>query len=141
MAFAFYTDSSLTVPLAGNLVFEEPVDHSSTPDDIILYYGAPSSTPETKVKASSDPGVDQIAVSITDSDVGNGHEAAEITLSADGTDWGTRTPGDPLDLGTEILSTPANAKQVHVRSRDDTDTQGNSTELGLTTNNLNEYDQ
>ena len=139
--FAFYTDAALTEPIAANLIFEEPVDHSATPPDIIIYYGAPSSTPETKAQASSDPGVDQIAVSITDSAPASDHDADEITLSADGTDWGTRTPGDPLNLGVEILSTAANAKPIYVRSRDATATQGTSTELGLTTNNVNEYDQ
>jgi len=140
-SFAFYTNAGLTEPLAGNLIFEEPVDHSAVPDDIIIYYGAPSSTPEVKVQAASDPGVDQVVVSITDSAPASDHDADEITLSADGTDWGTRTPGDPLNLGTEVLSTVAEAKPIHVRSRDATATQGNSTELGLTTNNLNEYDQ
>ena len=139
--FAFYTDAALTEPLAGNLIFEEPVDHSADPPDIVIYYGAPSTTPETKVQASSSPGIAQVSVSITDSAPASEHDADEITLSIDGTDWGSRTPGDPLDLGVEVLSTSGNAKPIHVRSRDATATQGTSTELGLTTNNLNEYDR
>ncbi|MCP4342403.1 MAG: hypothetical protein GY799_26880 [Desulfobulbaceae bacterium] len=139
MAFGLYTDAGLTTLLATNVIFEEPVDHSATPSDVTLYLGSPDVG--KKLNALSDPGVDQITVSILDSSPGSGHEDTEIKLATTEAGLATATGGDALDLGVEILSEVGNAAEIWIRSRDATSTQGTSTELSIATNDLGEYDQ
>lgn len=139
MSFQIYTDAALTTPLSGNLIFEEPSDHSQSPSDIQLFIG--STDTGKKVNATSDPGIDQIAVSITDTAPGADHEAAEIKLATTEAGLASATGGVALNLGTQILSLAANAAEFWVRSRDATGTQGTATELGIETNALSEFDQ
>jgi len=139
MAFALYTDAALTTALSGNVIFEEPVDHSLTPADVVLYLG--STDAGKKLNALSDPGVDQITVTIADSAVGSGHEAAEIKLATTEAGLATAVAGDPVNLGVEGLSGVGNGAEIWIRSRDATSAQGTSTELSISTNALGEYDQ
>lgn len=138
-SFKLFTDSGLTSELSGNLVFEESVDHTQLPADQVLYLG--SNAASKKIEAASDPGTDQIAVSITDSAVGSGHEATEIKLALTEAGLDSATGGASLNLGVTINSGVANAVAIWIRSRDATSTAGTSTELGITTNAVNEYDQ
>jgi hypothetical protein len=46
---------------------------------------------------------------------GAGHEVTEITLALSAAELGTNNPGDPLALGTQILSGVSNAVAIHVR--------------------------
>jgi hypothetical protein len=139
MAFGLYTDAGLTTLLAANIVFQETFDHSELADDVVIYFGSPTTSPNTKVQAASDPGVDQIAVSITDISVGSGQEAANITLS-DSADFSGKTPGDPLNLGVEVIDGVGNAAEIHIRFRDSNGAVSTSVELGITTNALFEYE-
>jgi hypothetical protein len=139
MAFALYTDASLTQQLSGNVIFVEHIDHSLLPADIVLYVG--STEAGKKLQAASDPGVDQIVVTLADSAPGAGHETTEIKLATTQAGLDTAVAGDPLNLGLEILSGTANAAQIWIRSRDATGQQGNSTELSISSNALHEYDQ
>lgn len=139
MSFAFYTNAGLTVPLSGNIVFEEPTDHSSFAPNVPIYLGDPSTGDPVYLKATSDPGVDQITISITDSAAGSGQEASNIKLATTEAGLATATAGAPLDLGVQIQSGVANAAVIWIQFRDSNGIQGTSTELGLETNQLGEY--
>lgn len=139
MPFDLYIDAGLTTPLSGNVIFEEPVDHSLTPADVVLYLGSPDTG--KKLQAKSNPGVDQIVVSIADASPGGGHEATEIKLATSEAGLDVAVAGDPLNLGVEILSEVGNAAEIHIRSRDATSTQGTATELSIATNPTGEFDQ
>jgi len=141
MAFALYTDAALTTALSGNVIFEEPVDHSLTPADVVLYLGSTDAGKKLNALSGSGPGVEQIAVTIADSAVGSGHEAAEIKLATTEAGLATAVAGDPVNLGIEVLSGVGNGAEIWIRSRDATSTQGTSTELSISTNALGEYDQ
>jgi hypothetical protein len=54
------------------------------------------------------PGVNHLEVSIVDSNTGAGAPDTDIKLALTEVGLATATPGDPLDLGVEILSTVAN---------------------------------
>jgi hypothetical protein len=133
ITFAFFSDSGLTTPV-GQIAFTQQ-SGGSAPADQVVYFG--SATAGRIAKAASNPGVDQVSVSIADSAPGTGHAAAEVRLSADGVTFGSA--GAALNLGTQVAGGAANAKPVYVRWADATGTVGSSTELSLTTNTLNEY--
>lgn len=136
ITFGFFTDSALTTALSGNLVAQQNADGSSDPVDFTLYLG--STTASRKIEADSDPGVANIAISVVDSASGSGHPATEVKLATTLGGLDTATGGDPLTLGTSILSGSGNAQVVYVRVDDTTGVIGNSTELSITTNTLRE---
>lgn len=90
--------------------------------DGVFYVGVASAT--RKIQAASDPGTDQIAVSIADSDAGTGVDAADIKLALSSAGLDAATGGASLNLGATINGGSANAVAVHYRWTNDT---GNST--------------
>lgn len=87
-----------------------------------------------------------IGQTVTDGDltwtcVSKLHESTEITLALAQVDLDTNTPGDPLDLGLEILSGSANAVQIHMRVDDATDVVSTLSELSIQTQTLREVAQ
>lgn len=139
MTFALYTDAGLTSLLASNPVFDESVDHSILADDVVIYLGSPDTTPDTKIQAASDPGVDPILVSITDADPAGDNDETSITLS-DSSDFTGKVAGDPLNLGVEILDGVASAKPIYIRFRDATGAQHTDTDIGISITPVNEYE-
>lgn len=121
--------------MANNFIFSSASDLSTelttltvagSPDvqTFTVYFGSTTST--LKVEANSDPGNDQITVSIVDADPGNGHEAAEIQLSDDGVTY--ETGGAALDLGTSITGGTSNKKTIYVKT---TNAEGSYYDLNL----------
>ncbi len=104
----FYEDAGLSVP-ATKLKAMQAADGSSAPVDLTFWLG--STETDRSYYAASDPGVDDIVVSITG---GAGLPASALRLALAAEDLATATPGAALTIGTEIAS-GAGAVAVHVR--------------------------
>lgn len=126
-SFAFYTDPGLTTPLSGSLDFAQALDGSTGAVVATLYLG--STAPARILRAASNPGVDPIVLSITDSSAG-GSPASDLTLGLEETFSG-RAPGAALTLGFQINGGIPNAVPVYVRAQDSTGDIGLHTDLAL----------
>jgi hypothetical protein len=62
LTFKFFTDAALTSPQSGNLVAKQDADGSTPPVDFRRWLG--STTAGRRIRASSNPGVDQIALQV-----------------------------------------------------------------------------
>lgn len=138
VTWKFYTDSGLTTELVGNLVIAQNQDGSTGDIDGVLYFG--STEASKTLQADSNPGVDQISISITDSDPNPGTtpEATDLKLATSNGGLAGATAGAALDLGVTLTSGVGNAVAVHYRQATPTAPVGNYTELSLTTNLLRE---
>ena len=112
ISLQFYTDAGLTTP-ATSITAMQSSDGAAAAEDRVVYLG--STVSGNKFRADSDPGVDSIIVSITDSAAGNGVEATHIKLATTNGGLATALGGQALSLGTQLLSGVANAQAVHVR--------------------------
>ncbi len=133
--FGFFSDAALTTPISSALVFNQ-VAGASVPDDKVVYYGG---TTGYQVKAKSNPGVDQITISVVDANSGTGSPAADVKLALTAGGLPGATGGAALNLGTTINGGAANAVAVHIRVTDSTAVTGINTDLSLTTNALYQY--
>jgi hypothetical protein len=107
MSFGFFADAGLTIP------FTVEARHFSTQGDRLIYFGSPASGQQ--LQDSTNPGVTNVQVTITDSDGGAGLAAASIKLA----------------------STSGNAKPVHMRFDTSAGTVGTDyTDLGLAVTNV-----
>lgn len=135
ITFKFYSDAALTTEITAPLAFSQ-TEPTPTPEDKLIYFGSVASG--KTIEATSDPGVDQIAVSIVDSASGSGSPATDVKLSLTLGGLATATAGAPLNLGTQVLSGTANAKSIYIRVLDSTGVVGTNTDLSLQTNNVTE---
>lgn len=133
--FGFFSDAALTTPISAPLLFNQ-VAGASVPDDKVVYYGG---TTGYQVKAKSDPGVDQITVSVVDAAGGSGSPAADVKLALTAGGLPGATGGAALNLGTVINGGAGNAVAVYIRVTDSTAVTGLNTDLSLTTNALYQY--
>jgi hypothetical protein len=121
--WGWYSNASLTTELT-------QLEARTLPyTDFRLWYGAPETG--TKIEATSDPGVDDLVISIADSDVGTGQETTAVQLADSLAGLDTAVAGDPLTIGTSLLSGSANAFELYVRVTDELGSVGSSTELSL----------
>lgn len=124
MSFGFFADAGLTIPLSVDL------RHFSTQGDRLVYFGSPSSGQQ--LQDSTNPGVTNVQVSITDSASGSGLAAASIKLAATSGGLTSATGGAALSLGHTVLSGAGNAKPIHMRFDTSAGTVGTDyTDLGL----------
>lgn len=132
--FQFYEDAGLVTPKTGNLVIQQNADGSTPPVDNVLYLG--STDVARKIQAESNPGVDNIIVSVVDSDIPSGHPASEVKLALTLIGLDSASGGAPLDLGvTEVLGGVPGAVAIYSRVDDTTMVVGTSTELSFETAN------
>lgn len=136
-SFGYFADAGLTTQ--ASLTFTQESDGSTGPVDEVVYFG--STETGRKLEANSQPGVDQITISVTDTAPGSGHETTEVKLALTAAGLDTAVAGGSLDVGTVINSEPANSVEIHVRVEDATGTVGVSTELGITSNEVIETAQ
>ncbi|PWG61779.1 hypothetical protein [Sediminicurvatus halobius] len=134
LTFDFFGDAQLNGVLA-ELPSVHAVD-ASNPQDHVVYFGSPDDT--RKVLADSNPGVDDIVVSIVDAAVGSGQEAGNVRLALTQADLSTATPGASLALGAQVLGGAANAVEIWARIDPETTAVSQSTELKLQCNTLRE---
>ena len=119
--FIFSASATLDVEATSLSIAGTPTTQTFT-----RYFG--STDTGLKVEANSDPGNDQITVSIVDADPGNGHEAAEIKLALTEGGLDTATGGADLDLGTSISGGTSNKKTIWIRA---TNAEGSYYDLNL----------
>lgn len=139
ITWKFYTDSGLTTELVGPLDIPQNQNGSTGDVDGVLYYGSVEAS--KTLQADSNPGVDQITVSINDStpSPGNGPEATDLKLALTNGGLAGATAGASLDLGTSLSSGVGNAVEVHYRQATPTAAStGQYNEITLDTNALRE---
>ena len=134
--FKLYTNAGLTTEFSGTWAVTQNVDGSTGMSKLQLWLGSVASG--KTLQAESNPGVDQIAISLTDSAPGTGHAVTEMKLATTEGGLTGATAGAPLNLGTSLSSGVGNAVVFWVGLTDATGVTGNSTELGFTTNLLRE---
>lgn len=134
--FKFYTNSNLTTEFTGYVTATQNVDGSTGMQKFQYWLGSVAAG--KTLQAESDPGIDQITLSITDSAPGTGHPASDIKLALTEGGLTSATGGAPLNLGTAITSGVANAVTFWVGITDSTAVTGTSTELAIQTNLLRE---
>jgi len=110
MTFAWYSDAGLTAPLTRADFVRSS---TATPVNRLVYFGSPATG--KKLQKVSAPGVDQLQVSVADSAVGSGVEAANVKLALTFAGLDSATGGAALNIGATILSGAANAVAVFVR--------------------------
>lgn len=64
LSFKLYTDAGLTIPFGGVLSVNHNTDFSDNPQDFLLYFGSTNAL--NRLRANSNPGVDQLSLSPTD---------------------------------------------------------------------------
>ena len=102
--YAFFHDSALTSAVgSGNPITAlQDTINSLAPVDVQIWFG--SATASRKARASSNPGVDQIAVTISDSATGSGEPASAVKLATSQGGLDSATAGASLNIGTQVLS-------------------------------------
>lgn len=136
MTYAFYHDSALTTPVTTLDPVTATQDELDTlsPVDKQVWIGAPDAG--LVAKAHSNPGVDEIVVSILDVGAGAGETVAAIALATSQAGLDSAVPGDPLSIGTQILSGIGNAATIWLRLNDTTGVLGVYTDVYPVVNTL-----
>lgn len=116
--FTFYHDSagapnfSRPLKTLDELLADIDIDAGGAPEKRI-WFG--SDIAGSKVEANSNPGVDQIAVSINDSNLGNSNVATRVKLATTQAGLPGAVAGASLNIGTVVNGGSANAKEIWVR--------------------------
>lgn len=95
--FRFFSDPAMTTPINGTLLAAMLGAEGNTPITAVVYFG--SVEPGRRATAA-DGGDIVVSVSLTDGDV----DAASIRLAGSESGLAAATPGDPLSIGTAIIS-------------------------------------
>jgi hypothetical protein len=134
VSLKFYEDSSLTTEIT-SVTINQLADGSTGDVNKLVYLGSTVDT--STFEATSDPGVDQIEITIEDASPGSGVQASNIKLALSSGGLDSATAGDPLDVGTSIDGGVANAVPIYIRS-DTPAISNSSTEITLETNDITE---
>lgn len=134
--FDFFTDTALTSAAPSPLQVSHNSDFSDNPQDFQFFFGSLEAS--VKIEANSNPGVDNIVISVEDSDPGPNHETTEIKLATTQGGLTAATPGASLTVGTVVNSGDANDFEFWVRVTNAVSTVSTITELSTTTNSLKE---
>lgn len=125
----FYTDAALTTPLAVALSVKQRTDNSLPPADLQLWLGHDNDA--LKLQASSNPGVDQIVISVVDANAGSGNPTTAVKLATTQLGLDSAVAGDPLNAGVTIVGGAGGAFEFWARVEDLTDTEGTYTDLSF----------
>lgn len=129
----FFMDAGMSLP-AGKLKAMQASDGSSAAVDFVYWLVADDV--DRTYYAASDPGVDDIVVSVVDAAAGASMLPTTLRLALSAEDLATATPGAALAIGTEVLSGSVNAVAVHVRVDSAAIAAGIYENLSLATNPL-----
>jgi hypothetical protein len=136
ITFKFYHDAALTSEVtSGNPIAITALHPGGSATDVQLWLG--STATDTQAQANSDPGVDDIEISIADSDgggAGNATTACKLATSQGG--LSTAVAGDPLPIGPTLASGVAKAMPFWLRVTNAQTVVGTYTDLSLATNTL-----
>jgi hypothetical protein len=119
MPFGFYLDENLTLPVNLNSAIEISLNTAGGGAyiDIQLWFGSPDSS--KKCQAASNPGVDQITITINDTNPiihqPNATSGPYWVLALNRSELDTNPKNNSIDIGTEVLGGVANAKSFWLR--------------------------
>lgn len=130
--FNFYSNSALTATLASPLVISQATTGEIPAQDVQIWLG--STTSGETMRTLTNPGTDQLTVSISDSSVGTGASASMFKLALTQGGLASASGGNTLNLGTTIQGGVANAVTFWLRCSDTTGVAGNKTDCSLVTN-------
>lgn len=128
MSFQFWNDAALTVAGASNPVQQS--DNSIAPVQEQKWLGRPDGN--FLYQADSNPGVDNIVISIVSSGAGQPTTAIKLAITQAG--LATATAGAPLTVGTSMQSGVANAFTFWAQYDDALLVAGTYANLSLKTN-------
>ncbi len=111
MSIGFFQDFGLSQP-ATRLLATAASDGAGSSDHLFYFGGTDVSREHV---AESDPGVDNVVISIADSSGGTLLLPSALKLAVAQVDLDTATPGASLSVGTNIIGGAANAIPVWVR--------------------------
>ena len=133
-----YDDAACTIESSGILQINSKTNLTDNPQDFVYWFANVDDDPldggSVQLQAQANPGVDPVQLYINDISAGSGHEATDITLATSAGDLAVNTPGDPLDLGTTLLSGASNAIPVYIRAINTLTSVNSSTELSIRIN-------
>ena len=132
MSIGFFTDSGLSQPAAR--LSATAASSGAGSSDHLFYLGGTDAAREHV--AASDPGVDDIEVSIADSEGGTSLLPSALRLATTQGGLGTATPGAALAVGTNLIGGSANAVTVWLRVDAPAIAAAIYDNLSLTTNDL-----
>lgn len=137
ITFKFYHDAALTseITALNPLTATQETSGALGPVNKTIYFGSTASG--TKVRATSNPGVDAIVISVADANAGTGAPATEFKTSLSPI-TGSETAGAALTLSHTVNSGVANAVPIYTRRTSAVVTAGTYTDISLTTNSLTE---
>lgn len=138
VSLKFYSDAALTQEVnAGNPIYAlQDTANSLTPVQTQLWLG--STATGTVFNATSNPGVDDIVISVTDSNGATGQTTAAVKLATTQAGLAAAVAGASLIVGTSRNSGVSNAFSFWIQLDDVAAVVGSYTDLGITTNALNE---
>ena len=131
MAFGFYLDSSLTLPISGNVQINAGVS------DYQFWIGNPTSG--VKLQDATSPGINSMEISIGDATPAEGPEVTWIKLALTQAGLDSAVAGDPLDIGATIFGGTANALSFWCRITNSLSGTLSSTDLFLSLSNVKEF--
>lgn len=134
ITLSLYDDPDLLVEATVPLRFDQDTTGTLPPHQREFYLGCPDSG--YRFRANSDPGVDDITLSIVDGAPSTGQPATAIKLATTQAGLSTATGGAALDLGATILSGASNAVEVWVQFDDATTAVGTDSSISLALNTL-----
>jgi len=135
ISLGFFSDAALTVPVT-TLTFIHAIDDSLPFVKQRVFLGSPNVA--STFQAASNPGVDDIEVSLTDPNVPDGFNIAHVKVAASSLALDTAIPGDPFVVGTQINGGAGNGVEVWFQVIDTNLSQGTYT-LVPTTNLVAEF--
>lgn len=128
MTFNFYGDAGLLAAAATTIY--QASSGATGAVDVQIWIGSTDAT--KKIQANSNPGVDHLVVTVTDSAPSSGQAASAVQLSLTQLGLDMATPGASLDLGvTEILGGVAESVTFWLRVEATSLVDGTYTDLGL----------
>lgn len=130
-SLAAYSDSALTTIIDGAapLTFTPTVLNATPAPQQQIWIGSPTVGKEHRRKTL--PGTNQLVLSVVDSNGATDEEVTDVKLALTEGGLATAVAGDPLDLGTSILSGVANAVSVWVEIGDSSGAVGTYTDISL----------
>lgn len=130
VSWQFFVDPGLAVPLAELSAAVVAGGHT----DARVHFG--SLAPTRRLQAASDPGVDQITVSVEDAATGTGMPATSVKLALTQAGLDAAVGGAALAIGAARLSGVDGALAIWVRVDAGATALGEYTDLRLVTNNV-----
>lgn len=138
VSLQYFLDAALTAPIITPFNVQQADDGSTGPVDFNFFLGSVALA--KKFQAQSNPGIDQIVVTIDDANPASGQEPNAVKLATTAIGLDSAVAGDPLNIGVQVLSEVGNAFSLWVRVEDITLTVATSLDLSLKTNEVIEVD-